>query len=239
MHYQKSEELSSLISGKRVVLVGPAQYLMGKGLGSVINDYDTVCTVNYMAPGGFEADYGDRTDIMFYNCATGSLDQMREHFDEYPDFTNNLKLVVCPVVKVLGPENWTEWKSDFIAPVVDNFKSINTHNRDFHWIGMDNYRYLFDLIACREPNTGILAISIVLEHQPKELFLTGFTFYTHTNDTYFPGYATKAPGWNGVSGHPQELQKKFFKEKVLSQGIKIDSYLNKLLKLNHNNVHNL
>lgn len=239
MHYKQSEELLRLIKNKSVVLVGPAQYLMGKRIGSFINSFDTTCRVNYMAPSNLEEDYGNRADIMFYNCSALSLGQMKQHFEEYPDYSKKLKLTVCPVVKVLGPEKWKEWGTDFVSPVVKNYESINIHNHNFHWIGMENYRYLFDLIACQEPNTGLLAISIIMEHEPKEVFFTGFTFYENKHDTYFPNYATRDLKWTGVTGHPQQLQKNFFKNKILPQGIKIDSYLNDLLKLNHSNIYKL
>lgn len=239
MRYEKNEKLLRLIENKRVALVGPAQYLVGKNLGKILNEYDVVCRVNYMAPSKFISDYGNRTDIMFYNCSTASIHQMKQHFNEYPDFSKGMKLVVCPVVKVLGPEKWEKWGMDFISPTVANFNSINTFNMDFHWIGMRNYRYLFDLIKCVEPNTGVLAMLIILEYSPKEFFTTGFTFYATIHDTYFEGYATRAPGWNGYSGHPQGRQIEFFKEYILSKGVKVDSYLNSLLKLNHNNIHKL
>lgn len=236
MHYQKDERLSKLIENKKVVLVGPAQYLVGKNLGKVINEYDTVCRVNYMAPGNFTADYGDRTDIMFYNCSTVSLGQMKKHFKDYPGFTENLQLVVCPSIKVLGPEKWQEWDLDYVSQTVANFKSINTHNKDFYWIGIGNYRCLFDMIKCQEPNSGMLAILMILKHNPKELFITGFTFYASKHDTYFKGYATRAPNWKGYSGHPQPDQIDFFRSYVLAQEVKIDSYLNKLFGFQHNNV---
>lgn len=237
MHYEKSEKLSKLVKDKRVVLVGPAQYLVGKGLGSAISGYDTICTVNYMSPGKFTADYGDRTDIMFYNCSTASIKQMDQHFKDNPEFTKELKLVACPVVKALGPDKWTTWGNNHVSAVVTNFKGINKYNIDFHWIGVKNYRYLFNLMGCREPNSGPLAMMMILEHEPKELFITGFTFYMDSG-AYFSGYATQAPGWKGVPGHPQRDQINFFKKHILPK-IKIDSHLNKLLKLNHNNVHKL
>lgn len=236
MHYQKNERLTGLIENKRVVLVGPAQYLVGRGLGNAINEYDTVCRVNYMAPSNFVSDYGNRTDIMFYNCATLSLEQMEQHFEKYPDFTENLKLTVCPVVKGLGPDKWTEWPSDYIAPVVTNFNSINKYGIDFHWIGMSNYRYLFDVINCREPSSGPLSMKIILEHNPKEFFITGITFYLDgIENSYFKDYATEANGYRGP-GHPQKKQIEFFKKCVLRKNVKIDSHLNSLLKIKHSNV---
>jgi hypothetical protein len=238
MHYQKNEKLSRLIENKRVVLIGPAQYLVNSGLGSVINDFDTVCRTNYMAPGKFTADYGNRTDIMFYNCSTASLGQMKQHLLDNPSFAKKMKLVVCPTIKVLGPEKWKEWSDDYVSPVVANFRSINVYNNDFYWVGVRNYKCLFELIGCNEPNSGIVALSMILEHNPKEFFVTGFTFYANKN-SYFNGYATKAPNWKGRSGHPQPAQIEFFRKHVLAQGVKIDSYLNKLLKFKHNNIQKL
>jgi hypothetical protein len=239
MHYEKDERLSKLIENKRIVLVGPAQYLVGKGLGKVINGYDTVCRVNYMAPSSFTKDFGNRSDIMFYNCSTGSLAQMKQHFNDYPNYTKNLKLVVCPCIKILGPEKWREWGPDFVSPTVANFESINEHNLEFCPVGVGNYNHLFDMVKCHEPNSGVLAMLMILKHNPKELFVTGFTFYKNKHDTYFKGYATRSPDWKGVSGHPQGDQKKFFRNYILSQGTKVDSYLNKLLQLKHNNIQKL
>jgi len=236
MNYKKDERLIKLVENKRVVLVGPAKYLIGKNLGPIINGYDTICRVNYLAPAGFGEFYGSRSDVMFYNCATLSLEQMKQHFVEYPEYSKNIKLVVCPVAKALGSDKWTTWKMDFISPVVKNFESININNNDFYWVGMANYKYMFNIIKCREPNTGMLAILTILEHNPKELFVTGFTFYAGQKDTHFPGYATLPPNWKGISGHPQDQQKEFFKKYVLPKSIKIDSYLNTLLKLNYKNV---
>jgi hypothetical protein len=239
VHYKKNEKLSRLIENKRVVLVGPAQYLVGKKLGPIINGFDTVCRVNYMAPCEFTSDYGNRTDIMFYNCAALSLKQMKQHLKEYPDFGKKMKLVVCPVVKSLGPDKWEEWEDDYVSKVVSNFDSINVYNNDFHWIGIKNYKYLFSLINRKEPNTGPLSMSIILEHNPKELFITGFTFYIDKEMAYFNGYATQVPNWKGIPGHAQKHQIEFFKSNILSKGVKIDSYLKTLLKLQYNNIKEL
>jgi hypothetical protein len=234
MGYQKSEKLTNLIKDKSVVLVGPSNYLVGRKLGTVINNYDTVCRVNYMAPSTFTEDYGNRTDIMFYNCSTASIHQMKQHFIDEKEFAKNIKLVVCPVVKALGPEKWTKWNDDYVSEVVSNFDSMNMYNNDFYWIGISNYKYFFNLMNCTEPNSGILSMYMILEHEPKELFITGCTFYLDKGK-YFPNYATPAPGWKGRPGHPQGDQIVFFKKHILSK-VKIDSYLNNLLKLKHNKI---
>jgi len=240
MSYTKSEKLLNLLENKTVALVGPSEYLVGRHLGGVINEYDVVCRLNYMAtPTKLEEDYGNRTDIMFYNCAKASLKQMEQHLEEFPEYTKKLKLVACPPIKVLGPEKWEEWGSGFVPPTVECFKSINKYELDFYWNTVDNYRALFDMMKCKEPNTGTLAMLMILKHNPKSLFLTGCTFYAHKYNSYFEGYATQATNWSGNCGHPQSDQLKFFKDYVLKQNIKIDSYLNDLLKLNYNNIHEL
>lgn len=241
MNYQKDERLSRLIENKSVALVAPAPYLVGKKLGKIINEYDVVCRINYIAPGDFTDDYGDRTDIMFYNCATASLEKAKSHFEDNPDFGEKLKLVVCPVVKAIGPDNWQEWDSDYVSPVVNNFKSINVHGNDFCWVGLENYKYLIDIVGYKEPNAGFLSMLVILEHCPKELFITGFAFYKDAAEKgiHFPGYAHHKP-YDGKPKHAQGPQINCFKKHILSHGnVKIDSYLKNLLGLKHKNVQNL
>lgn len=65
-------EFARLLSGKRVVVAGPARTLTGKGLGSFIDSFDVVVRLNE----SFEwirenpnawADYGSRTDLLYCN----------------------------------------------------------------------------------------------------------------------------------------------------------------------------
>lgn len=228
------EKLYNLISDKRVVLVGPSGHLVGKGIGSVINSCDVVCRVNDILPFGYEIDYGDRTDVVFYNCSSRSLKWFEEKTDRYKDI-NKIKLVVCPTIKADHA-----WKDS----VVSNFESINKYNLDFLWIGKDKYDEYSRLVGV-EPNAGIISMMMLLECFPRELFITGFSFFAEGvkyDQVYYSDHVEakfRESDYNPWLGHQMPPQIKFFREVVLSRYmniIKIDSYLDNSLKLNYINV---
>jgi len=242
--YQKHSSIEKIINGKSVVVVGPSKHLVGKNLGKLIDTYDIVCRVNYIKAKGYVKDYGKRCDLFFYNCATLDIEMMSDQFKQNPDVANKIKLVVCPVVKAVGPDRWQEWPDDFVSPVVENFKKINDYDIPYYWIGIPNYRSLYNDFGV-EPNSGMLTIAILLYYPIEELFLTGFSFYQQQGgryeDVYYDSYLPQQfrnPKWSGQRSHKQGPQIEFFISKLKEHGskIRIDSFLNNLLNLNHNNV---
>ena len=173
-------ELNSLIENKRVIIVGPAHYLTGKSQGSVIDNYDIVIRPNqFTVPPHLYGDYGSRTDIMFHNCGTPWLPGLKEQVAESPIDFRALKMVVCPVIKADHSEtNFMSWSDDYISACAYNFRSINTII-PFYWIGVKNYREVYKQIGC-QPYTGIMTICTVLNYPIRELYITGFDFYTGT-----------------------------------------------------------
>ena len=68
---QINDNLLRLVENKRVIILGPAPYLVGSGAAKEIDDYDVVCRVNDIIPPlSLRPDYGNRTDIMFHNFGT-------------------------------------------------------------------------------------------------------------------------------------------------------------------------
>jgi hypothetical protein len=246
MNYKKDLNLLNLLEGKRVALVGPSPHLMGKKIGSLIDTYDIVCRVNEVHPTGHEEDYGDRTDIIFHNCGTRFIDVFYSRLRNAEQISKNLKYVICPCVKASGADNWSNWDHNFESPVVWNFKRINSYNTPFHWIGIENYAKVYGYFGV-EPNAGQTAILMLLQHQIKELFVTGFSFYAQGNSpsaSHRPGHTNKGLENEliGNPGHPQGPQKDAFKGKLMREyGSKviIDSYLNNLLNIGHSRVINI
>jgi len=173
-----NSELKSLLEDKRVAVVGPAHYLTGKSQGSIIDDYDIVIRPNQFAvPPHLHEDYGSRTDVMFHNCGTPWMDGLKEQVAENPEDFRALKMVVCPVIKADHSENnFMSWPDDHISACAYNFKSISTVT-PFYWIGVKNYRAAYKQIGC-QPYTGIMTICTVLHYPIRELYVTGFDFYT-------------------------------------------------------------
>lgn len=221
-------------TNKRVVLVGPSGHLAGKGIGKLIDSYDVVCRVNDVLP-CFIEDYGSRTDVIFYNCSTNSLNWFRQKFEDNKEIIKNIKYVVCPVIK-----SDHQWQGN----VTKNFETINKYNLNFHWIGEKKYNEYSDMVKV-EPNAGINSILMILEYPIKELFITGFSFYVQGNTyerCYYKDHVLnehKESNFNPWEGHQQPPQIKFFREYVLNRyagTVKIDSYLDEILKLNYFNV---
>jgi hypothetical protein len=248
--YIKDEKISKLIEGKRIVLVGPSSHLFGKGMGDIIDDYDIVCRSNDFFPFNHERDFGSRTDIASVNFAFVSMVEYQYKYQLEPERTKNIKLVMCPVVKSLGPDPWMSWKNDHVSEVVNSFNNMNTFNIPFSWVGVENYRYLYNLIGV-EANSGMMTLMILLQYDIREIFLTGFSFYHNgvsLEDCYYKNYILKDlytkekypyGNFNPGISHNQGAQVKFLINNLLplhKEKIKLDSYLNELYNINHTNV---
>jgi len=236
MNYQPNEGLLRLFKNKRVVIVGPSPHLIGGGTGAIIDSYDVVCRVNEVHPTGYEEDYGARTDVVFHNCGTRFNDVFGQRLIEKSIISKYLKCVICPTVKAVGPDHWQQWPDNYTSPVVENFRKINVFNIPFYWIGMKNYRLVYDIFGT-EPNAGQVAIYMLLKHEVKELFITGFSFYAqgdHPSLSHRPGHTNRGLEKEiiGNPGHAQAPQVNVFKNKIMNEyasKIVLDSYLSNLL----------
>jgi hypothetical protein len=245
LKFDLEPDLFKLLENKKVAIVGPSPHLIGTGLGNKIDQYDLVCRVNEVHPTGYERDYGNKTDVVFHNCGTIHIPHFRNNLKKSPKVSKNLKYVICPCVKAVGSDtNWHTWSDEHISPVVLNFHSVNKYNTPFYWIGMKNYKFVYNNFFGVEPNAGQTAIVILLLHKVRELFITGFSFYAQGNLPTLsirPGHVEKARENElvGDAGHPQSPQKNAFKNKIFKQYgeiIVVDSYLNDLLDLQHDRV---
>tara|TARA_Y100001963_G_scaffold160067_1_gene267546 strand:+ start:2408 stop:3154 length:747 start_codon:yes stop_codon:yes gene_type:complete len=183
----KSKDLSSFVEGKRVAVVGPGGYLTGKNQGRLIDSYDVVIRPNsFSIPMELRKDYGSRTDIMFHNCGTPWMIGLKELIAKNPDEFDQLKMVVCPVIKADHSEtNFMAWSDDHKSACATNFSEVNRNNIPFYWIGVKDYKTLYNVIGC-QPYTGILTIMMLSHHWPKELYVTGFDFYSGSK-VYYDG----------------------------------------------------
>ena len=240
---RKNEKLDELLSGKRVALVGPAPHLMGKGVGKVIDEYDTVCRMNDIIPmQHLREDYGGRTDILFHNFGTDFMCGLKQKIEEHDgrEHWEKLKLVVCPTIKSVGADvDYLSWPDDHVSDVVKNFESVNDCDLPFYWVGVRDYKTLWSIVG-QEPNCGMLAILLCHFYDVKELLITGFTFYKANGpqklDVYCDGHwPSSVPDESDFrSGHGQDRQLSCFKNLCKSNDkIIVDEYMNQLLELNH------
>lgn len=250
-----NETLLDLVRDKSIVAVGPAPYLIGSKLGAIIDSYDIICRSNEIIPQpNIRGDYGSKTDILFSNFGTPWMRGIKTRINELDtkEYFKKLKMVVCGAIKSEHSEvNYLSWNNDYVSKVVENFTSINEFNLPFYWIGVKDYKTLYNEIGT-EFTTGVSILAILLCYPIKELFITGYTFFSTGNTyaaLYRPGYIDEIDKHtvfkNGVCiGHgtnTTSIQIKYLKKllNIHSNKIKIDSKLNVILNLNHCNVMDL
>lgn len=246
MGFTVGKELLSLVEGKRVALVGPSSHLMDSKIGGFIDGYDVVCRVNDYPQDNIDDDYGSRTDVVFDSCDTRVNEDTKLKMDRFEGRAKKIKLIIVHCIHAYPGD-----KMDGVT-VLNNLKNNNIHNVPTWWIGVENYYYINNMVGL-ELNSGMAAILILLEHQPKELFITGMTFYLQWkrddfyNSIYRKGYHLSPDiwftynwsTWEPNGSHEQDRQIGFFRDVLLnrySDIIKIDSYLKNLLGVKYNNV---
>tara|TARA_B100000242_G_C43054350_1_gene493033 strand:+ start:2467 stop:3240 length:774 start_codon:yes stop_codon:yes gene_type:complete len=173
--------LKKYVEGKKVALVGPANYLNYFEFGPIIDSCDLTARVNR----GIElvADnkkkVGSKTDILF-NC-------LIEHNDnggklDFDELKKNNVTWICTIPR-----------SDFYGNATSNklSKGVNLLTLlklklffNFHVFDYKSYNILNKKVKCRS-NTGFSAIFDLLESGAKEIFITGFSFYM---DSFMAGY---------------------------------------------------
>tara|TARA_Y100000593_G_C4288732_1_gene327082 strand:- start:603 stop:1376 length:774 start_codon:yes stop_codon:yes gene_type:complete len=250
MDIELNSELLKLVQGKRVVLVGPAPYLLNTNMGPSINEYDVIGRVNDIIPSeDLQSDYGNRTDIMFHNCGTVWMPGLKRKIEKAQPAFENLKMVVCGATKAKHTDTaYLQWPDNYVSDVVKNFESLNQHQIPFYWVGVKDYRTLYNRVGV-EINSGMAAIMILLHYPIKELLVTGFTFFlggTAEEDLYYKGHWDEAEAdrktnfgiSSGHGRHANERQIVYFKELLQKhQGtLYIDDKLKELLSFFEQNT---
>jgi hypothetical protein len=245
-----NDDLLKLVKNKRVVVVGPAPYLLGRNMGTVIDDYDIVIRINdIIPPMDIRKDYGTRTDILFHNLGTPWMPELRGKIRNNKDHFNNLKMTICPVIKSDHSEtNFLSWADHYVSNVVRNFEQVNAPRMPFYWIGVRDYKNIYNEVKVQF-NSGFGAIIMLLEYPLKELFITGFTLYqggSKYEDQYYKDFMDeenikgKSFGPNaGHGGFAVKKQFEYFKILLQKHNFKIDSHLEKILNIRAKNVYNI
>tara|TARA_B100000035_G_C20936552_1_gene525466 strand:- start:257 stop:967 length:711 start_codon:yes stop_codon:yes gene_type:complete len=199
-----NDELNSLVSGKDISIVGPAPYLIGKDRGPEFDSSDIIVRPNEIIPlKKLRKDYGSRTDIYFCNFGDVWMDGIKRKIstDDHDEYFKKLKLVVGSAIR--GSHSDNIFASQYKSSVPQNFQNINVHNLPFYWIGNEDYMKLYQLIGA-EYNTGIAAISILLNYPIKSLKISGFTFHTggsSYNELYCDGHMDEIDTRGRSFGH--------------------------------------
>lgn len=213
----EDNNIRELIQDKTVAFIGPAPTLIGSGMGEVIDSYDVVCRVNsgFNVPQNIKLDYGSRCDLLFHSCDDHSINDLKKLLNEYapPYFC-------LPLEDSRGKNNLRK----------DKFRIIEEYGTYCYHAG-NKLRLKIQEKVQDNPNTGFVSIFVILNFEPKNIFLGGFSFYK--GNKYYDGYLNKYL----EKIHSQTEQINFFKNiyKNNSEIIDVDYFLqNNILDNNIN-----
>lgn len=167
------------LSGKSVILVGPADYLVGSGLGDEINSYDLVVRMNLSCPVPEElkVDLGSRTDILYHICMT----EKQIKAMDMPHLTHTR-------------EQTQSWADDGVKWLVSKRSQKTARVRKMHEavdgiIRMTNvmgFRLrMLEQLVDTNPNMSTVAIYHIMQSKCLKLRVIGCDFH---RSGYFPGY---------------------------------------------------
>jgi hypothetical protein len=234
-----NDNLLRLVEGKRVAVIGPAPYLIGKNNGATIDKYDIIIRINsFSVPDNVTIDYGSRADIMFHNFGTPWMNLLKTKISDKPNKFSELKMLGCLAIKSTHSEtNFMSWEDGYISDVVKNSDSINTNNVPFYWIGVKDYKKLHSIIGC-EPYQGVLSLAVLIKYPIKELFVSGFTFYqgdTSFKSLYYDGYRNDNTRFNGAPHGKGSIEKSISFVKNLVQEndkvLNLDPEIKRIIKI--------
>jgi len=217
-------EYINFLVGKRIIIVGPAGYLQGKGLGEWIDSFDIVVRINHAIPIKYPKDYGSRTDVLYHILSHRGGDGFH---------------------KVLVSKNEILlWKKEKLQWLVSKHEAMSKRIRDMEkiidgnlqWITltrMFNRRVRSMVGGSKTPNTGTYAVIHLLEKNIKELQITGFDFY---RTGVYTGYGDIKSNEDAIKvnkiWHELEPQVEYFR-KIYKRDVrlKIDDTLKGILKV--------
>lgn len=210
----------SMITGKRVIIIGPSMTIQGCNLGSYIDSFDVVIRLNKSVPipPDLYNDIGSRTDILYNSC--NRTDYPGENKLD-PSFLqrNGIKYLRCPYPPI------SPFKYDIQA-----FQKRNRNRIPFGYIDPDYYRRIRHNLGTR-PYTGTCAIADVLHHNVKELAVMGIDFYTYGYAQYYRLVSLRKLNRlreNGVHRRTPQINliRRFY---LLDDRLRLDNVLDKIL----------
>lgn len=166
--------LSDIVRGKSVAIVGPAKYMEGSNLGEEIDNHDIVVRINRGIESieTFGLDIGYKTDI-YYTCLIERAQQTGVLDPNDLKFKYGIKHIVAPPnsdMKGIANKTCFHGLVDLKkVKEIEKLIPVTIVDHKFH-------TNLAKKVECK-PNTGFMAIYDLIRMNPKKLSIYGFSFY--------------------------------------------------------------
>ena len=255
MNTNIEDKLKSLIEGKKVVLIGPSDYInkeLDDKHGDYIDSYDVVIRLNnmiYMEDKELEKKYyGTKYHVIA--SAFWHRNNMGSHVDQW----QHKRFLVSESYENLkeGTILYECYARNLFVEIYNRYKSIIDRRRlsygnsspDFYTqtLNLLNQIYPID----RTPTTGMVMMGMILLLKPRKLYVSGITCYLDTkHNAYFDNYfisnyvEKKSDYFDGktfdyskekAQHHPYQAEQKILAWLIKNKKIKVDKYLKNLVK---------
>ena len=220
------------IENKKIIIVGPAKYLIGKKMGKFIDNFDIVIRIKKGFPikEELKEDLGEKTDILLSSLKTSRVKDINRKYYYQNNFKKEdiekmnklLNFILFPYPTLIQP--FDKFYSQF--KLLNNVKTILITGDNKY----DNYlKFIKELDTT--PTIFLASLWYLLFFKFKELYIIGITFQ---EDGYYNEYKTeemfKSSQKRTINGkikvHDMNKEKKFLK-KIISKDDRIifDNYI--------------
>lgn len=220
MRFVSRDDVSAVLSGRRVALVGSGPGVLDNAKG-FIDSHDVVIRVNNykLSPAT-----GARTDVFFSFFG----ESIRKTARDLQRDGVKLCMCKCPDSRPID----SKWHVDRNKPRGVDFRYIYTGRAQ--WWFCDTYvpteeEFLehFNLLGGHVPTTGFSALLTLLSFEPTSVFMTGFDFFTsglhNVNERW------KAGDPRDPIGHVPKGEAQWLRDNIDRHPITVDKRLRELL----------
>lgn len=167
-----------LVTDKKVLIIGPAPYLVNKSILHKIDKYDTIVRLNRSVEMLEELSIytGNKIDVL-YHCIDINPEQGNHEYSVKSWKQKGVKHVRIPYPPV------TQY-------YLNNIKIYDRNNAgilESSIVNPNTYIKIFQGCNNTSPNTGTIAVLDILENKPKALHISGLTFLKGKK-IYMDGY---------------------------------------------------
>jgi len=204
------------LTGKSVVVVGPASTLKGTGSGAFIDSHDVVVRINHAwpLPKDLAEDIGTRCDVIYHNLNPRNQRILPKHIAQMKK--DGVRWVVSS-----HPANRPRYRSR-----QRRFRRANRGRLRFRIIPAALKRRLRRHVGF--PNSGMVAIADLLRFPIKSLYVTGFSFYT-TGYLKYPNYKRIRKSM-ALRNHNQRRHKSYMARLLKRESrLKVDPAIERIL----------